>query len=75
MEFCVPTSAVSIVNETEQEVAPEPGDELPPVTLEGGKVTRVENGSVYFTAKTANGKEISAPMDAMPENEMSLQDL
>ena len=54
-EFCIPSSAVAQQDETSTEVTPEVGDQLPPVTLEDCTVTRVENGNVYFTAKTANG--------------------
>lgn len=61
-EVCVPMSAVAIAD-GEDSTAPEPGDQVS-VVLEG-KVNRVADGHVYFTATTANGE----PMPDKPKTE------
>lgn len=61
-EVCVPMSAVTIAD-GEDSTAPEPGDQVS-VVLEG-KVTRVADGHVYFSATTANGE----PMPDKPKTE------
>ena len=67
-EVCVPLSALSIADEGQQEVAPEPGDDVN-ISL-GGKVARVENGHAYVTVKSLNGEEVGG--QEAPDEEQSM---
>jgi hypothetical protein len=62
-ELCVPASAVAgYEDDSDQSVEPAVGDSVE-VTV-AGKVSRVENGQVYFTPETANGEPISGHDEA-----------
>lgn len=68
-EICVPSTALAIAAEDGGEDAlPEAGDHVS-VTIEG-KVTRSENGQVYFKPEKANGED----MGGKPMAETSMED-
>jgi hypothetical protein len=71
-ELCVPASAISLAGENNEDVAPEPGDQVS-LTIEG-KVARVEGGNAYITPETCNGEAMAADEQepALPPNPEAL---
>jgi len=70
-EICVPTSALEVGDTEHDKTAPEVGDSVE-VSL-GGKVSRVEGGNVYFTAKTANGEPLAEEETQEPDEREQLE--
>jgi hypothetical protein len=70
-EICVPAGALEVGDTEQDKTAPEVGDDVE-VKL-GGKVTRVEGGSIYFKPTTANGEPIGEKESSEPSEESQME--